>query len=77
MEDFQKSSVAAEAEFLTGYTYEIYYEDLDRAKISYDRVPVHFDRSVYVDEAERRSAGLAQLKQYVDSGAELPEETEA
>jgi TolA-binding protein len=68
MEDFPKTASAAEAEFLTGYTYEIYLEDIDRAKISYDRVPSHFARSVFVDEAERRSEGLGKLKQYLDEG---------
>ncbi len=70
MEDFSKTSMAAEAEFLTGYTHEIYYEDLDRAKISYDRVPSHSPNSVFVNEAERRSEGLGQLKQYLESGGE-------
>ncbi len=77
MEDFPMSSVAAEAEFLTGYTYEMYYEDLERAKISYDRVPTHFQRSVYVDDAKKRSAGLAQLQQYSGVKGERPEEAEA
>ncbi len=71
MEDFPKTASAAEAEFLTGYTYEIYFEDFDRAKISYDRVPSHFQRSVFVDEAQRRSEGLGKLKQYEgESGKE-------
>ncbi len=72
MEDFPKTSMAAEAEFLTGYTHEMYYEDLDRAKVSYDRVPSHSPNSVFVDEAARRSKGLGQLKQYLQSGGEAP-----
>jgi TolA-binding protein len=73
MTDFQSSTWAAEAEFLTGYTYEIYYEDLDRAKTSYDRVPSHSQLSVFVNEAKRRGEGLGKLREYIakrDEGEE-------
>lgn len=76
MQDFPKTSVAAEAEFLMGYTFEIYYEDLVRAKISYDRVPSHFQRSVFVDEAKRRSEGLGKLQQYLEEDVQKAEEVE-
>lgn len=76
MEDFQKTSFAAEAEYLKGFTYEIYYEDLTRAKTSYDRVSSHFQRSVFVDQAERRSEGIGKLMQYLEEGGQLEERAE-
>jgi TolA-binding protein len=81
MTDFQNTTWAAEAEFLTGYTYEIFYEDLERAKTSYDRVPSHSQLSVFVDEAKRRGEGLGKLREYIekrdDGGVEAAEEAAA
>jgi TolA-binding protein len=76
MEDFQQTSVAAEAEYLKGFTYEIYYEDLTRAKTSYDRVQSHFGRSVFIDQAERRSQGIGKLMQYLEEGGTQVEQAE-
>lgn len=76
MEDFQQTSVAAEAEYLKGYTYEIYYEDLTRAKTSYDRVPSHYQRSVFADQAAKRSEGIGKLMQYLEEGGTVVEEAE-
>lgn len=81
MTDFQNTTWAAEAEFLTGYTYEIFYEDLERAKTSYDRVPSHSQLSVFVDEAKRRGEGLGKLREYIEKrdegGVETAEEVAA
>jgi len=57
---YPRTSEAGEAQYRIGYVFEVDLEDYVAARSSYDAVRLH-GQSVFVEQAARRSGGLARL----------------
>jgi outer membrane assembly lipoprotein YfiO len=56
------SSFAAEAQFQTGYTYEVYLDSLDAARKAYDALSKFPGQSVFREQGAARSRDLQQIE---------------
>ena len=59
---YPQSGYAPEAQFQIGYTYEVYLDSLDAARVAYDQVARTGSASIFRDQAQTRSRNLQQLQ---------------
>jgi tetratricopeptide (TPR) repeat protein len=67
---YPKSPLSAEAQYRTGYAYEISGDDFERARGEYSRVKDEFPNSAFSTQAESRMTNFDRLKQFRSAGGD-------